>query len=263
MRKSLKSSPLLIGMMSLSLAIIPSACSSDDDNGTHDEATPAPLNPDGNITTALTGVQADIETVGMDIGFIVGVGGFLYSTTEPVLIFKDGSACRDMEFLVSNLSQDTHRSQNPEEWTSWRREAGRIQLLSSDGEWENLGFTTEFAPLAKDTKLDRSYSSLSGGGNVATGGSTVIAIESSYTFSNGGRFIKGRFVGSSSEFDGVSTSVSSIAPNLQGSYTIDGYLITFQFDDGTSEVRTFVMDLLDPEVFWLNDTAYSASEEND
>jgi hypothetical protein len=205
-------------------------------------------------TTVRSSVRvSEIDSFGFDTRVSVGVGGFIGQDIYPVVLFRNGDALKEVEALAAANGLAEHRSSNPKAWTKWQRKNGKIELLTGKG-WEALPFNVTYKTLPAQFRLDGTYRSLSGSGNVAIGGSASVAVWSTYTFSSEGRVIRGRGAGSSNA--GVVTS--SVAPSQRGRYQIDGLTLRMTYDDGSTEERLIIADPKDPKTaIWLDGSGYS------
>jgi hypothetical protein len=150
---------------------------------------------------------------------------------------------------------------NPEDWTRWRRSGGKLQLESKDG-WKALAFQTTYSQLPNNFKLQGLFRSLSGTGNIAMGGTQMVAAWSEYRFTAGGQVVRGNGAGGSGEDFDVSVSANSIAPNRRGHYRIDGLMLRITYDDGSSENRILITDPKDPKsAIWLDGVGYAHRNE--
>jgi hypothetical protein len=52
----------------------------------------------------------------MDLVTTVGIGGTILQDPRPMILFKDGWACREMNFVVRGLDEATHRAMFPKAW---------------------------------------------------------------------------------------------------------------------------------------------------
>jgi hypothetical protein len=196
---------------------------------------------------------SEIDSFGFDTRVSVGVGGFIGQDIYPVVLFRNGDALKEVKALAAGNGLSEHRSSNPKAWTKWQRKSGKIELLTAKG-WKALPFSATYQALPAQFRLDGTYRSLSGTGNVAIGGSASVAVWSTYTFSSDGRVIRGRGAGSSNA--GVVTS--SVAPSQRGRYQIDGLTLRMTYDDGSSEERLIIANPKDPKTaIWLDGSGYS------
>jgi hypothetical protein len=215
-------------------------------------------NQTGTTSSPSTTVRAsvrvsEIDSFGFDTRVSVGVGGFIGQDVYPVVLFRNGDALKEVKALAAANGLAEHRSSNPKAWTKWQRKNGKIELLTAKG-WKALPFNATYQALPAQFRLDGTYRSLSGAGNVAIGGSASVAAWSIYTFSSEGRVIRGRGAGSSNA--GVVTS--SVAPSQRGRYQIDGLTLRMTYDDGSTEERLIIANPKDPKTaIWLDGSGYS------
>lgn len=203
---------------------------------------------------------AEIETVGFYSKVRMGLGGIILPMPTPVVLFRNGDALKAISELNRAGGPAASKKAEPDEWTTWRRNGGTVEMLDAEG-WAELPFTNFMGPLPRGHRLAAKFRSLSGGGNVATGGNAMIAVWAEFTFDNAGRFTTGGGAGASVKVEGPSstteTTTTAKAAQTQGTYEIDGYTLTLHYDDGRTEARMIVMDLSDPKsVLWLDGDGY-------
>lgn len=200
---------------------------------------------------------ATIDSFGFNMRTTMGIGGFLKQDIYPVVLFRNGEALTDVKGLMYSGGLDAYRRAHPEDWTQWQRSGGRVQLKTAKG-WKALPFPTTYQSLPSQFRLNGTYRSLSGTGNVAFGGSASVAAWRSYTFFADGRMMRGNGAGSSASAGGSSVATSSVAPNQRGRYQIDGLVLRINYDDGTTENRIIMTDPKDPKsAVWLDGTGYT------
>jgi hypothetical protein len=216
-------------------------------------------------TTALATSDAQkligqISTVGFYTKTGMGYGGMLTFNPTPVVLFKNGEAVKDMDALGAPEGIARHRQQNPEDWTKWRRSGQTIELMEKDG-WKKLYYTKTMDRLPAGFTLQGKYRSTSGGGNLAMGGTSAVAVWSDLAFDRDGNFASGGGAGSSSSTPGVGSVVTSgKAANQSGRYAIDGYTLTLRYGSGKIERRMIVTDTKDTGVIWLDGDGYSRAK---
>ncbi len=194
-----------------------------------------------------------IDSFGFTTRMTMGVGGFLTQDIYPVVLFRNGEALKDVKGLTYSGGLSAHRSSNPDDWTRWRRSGGRVELQTSEG-WKPLPFSQTYQSLPNQFRLEGTYRSLSGTGNVAISGSSSVAAWRTYTFSSDGRVVRDGGAGASSG----GTVTSSTAPNQRGRYQIDGLILRIRYDDGTTEERMLITNPKDPKsAIWLDGYGYS------
>lgn len=215
-------------------------------------APPTPTHVD------MSAIAEQIDSFGFDYTTGFGVGGFMTIEVYPVVLFRSGDALRDIGQLGAMTSIEAARQASPGDWTQWRRSGGEVELQTSNGGWQALPFTATYGTLPPGFVLDGLYRSLSGGGNVAMGGASVVAAWSDYRFFPDGVVIRDQGAGGFGEFMDVSVAVSSLPPSQRGRYAVDGLVIHLRYDDGSEERRILVTDPDDDEgVIWLDGVAYS------
>jgi hypothetical protein len=198
-------------------------------------------------------VIAQIESFGFDTRATMGVGGFVGLAVYPVVLFKNGEALTDVEGLSFRGGIAAHKQANPDDWTRWRRAAGKLQTMGSRG-WSNLGYQVTYGRLPDGFRLNGTYRAMSGTGNVAVGGSASVVAWNQYTFTPDGRVLRGGGAGASN----ATVATSSTAPNQRGQYRVEGLMLNITYDDGSRESRMLITDPADAKgAIWLDGTGYA------
>ena len=181
----------------------------------------------------------DIETV-----VFIHDGG-----TRPVVLFENGEACTDMKALVFPEGLGGHKRQYPGTWAAWRGSDGDYELRSN-GRWSKVQYPDDTPPVESGHRLNGSYRHL--GGKYSAGWTGA------YNFSPDGRFSLDAMAFANVE--GASSSSASLSVyssgSSQGSYEVDGYLLTLLFDDGTLLYKSIVVDPGDEDVVWIDGPGY-------
>ena len=200
--------------------------------------------PDAKVTVA-----GDIETVAMDVDYTTdGVG--VYPIPRPTILFKDGSACRDMNFVVRGLSVADHKKMYPNTWLQWREVDSKIQV-GNGMKWRVLDFQQRYAPNPSSFTLDQTYTHLT----------SVSTVDSSAFAQQSVRFTKDHKMlwGSVASVSTPNGSTSAIPPDRRGSYHIDGYVMEISWDDGKSTKTSLVWSAEDPKAVYIGGAGYVAT----
>lgn len=195
---------------------------------------------------------ATIDAFAFDLVTTLGVGGFLIQDVRPVVLFRNGQALRNVRGLSHPRGLEAHRQEKPNDWTRWRRNGNRIELQTSSG-WRALPFNTTYQTLPNQFRLNGTYRAISGGGDVAMGGGTTVAIWGEYSFFLDGRVTRNGGAGMISP----ESAVSSTAATQNGQYQIDGLLLRMRYSDGSTENRVIITHPADPSAIWLDGIGYS------
>lgn len=224
---------------------------------------PAPGRAVGTGTQAameqLSRLAAEIETVGFVTHGQMGVGGMWIFIPKPVVLFRGGDALLDMGNLRRVTSVDADRAAHSKDWGRWRRTAGGIELLQGD-KWKKLDSTKTMERLPAGFLLSGKYEYLSGGGDTAIGGGTMIVSNRSYTFRPDGMYSSNRLGFISSDDELGSVVARSQSPDLVGRYSVDGYLLRLEPPAGPPETHVFVFDPKDPNTVWIDGHGYTRAK---
>jgi hypothetical protein len=209
------------------------------------------------------GIKASqIDGVYLEQGYEMGAGGYMYVNYNPVLMLKDGWAYDGWLGTPSDLSIVLSRKLEPDGWRRYERNGNQIRIQSKDGKWSKLAKWNKVEPAKAGDKLLGTFTRLSGGGNTAFGGDTMITTFSSYTFKKDGTFTTDQ---GSSASGGQETTNPNGAPavvttsnsNSSGTYKLDGYTLELKFGNGKVDRKGFVwFDGRDKDSIFLNGTAF-------
>ncbi|BAY66173.1 hypothetical protein NIES22_62860 [Calothrix brevissima NIES-22] len=213
---------------------------------------PAAKKPEAATSPGDNEIAKQIDSFGFNSRTKMGIGGFLTTDIYPVVLFRNGEALTNVEGLSFKGGIAAHKRANPDEWTRWRRQGGKLELAEK-GEWKALPFSKTYPKLPDNFKLNGLFRSLSGTGNVAIGGSDSVVAWQQYRFFPDGRVLRGQGAGASNE----SVATNSVAPNQRGTYRVQGLTLYITYDDKSSERRILITDPQDPKsVIWLDGVSY-------
>ena len=182
---------------------------------------------------------AQIEGVYLKADSGIGVGGYATVEYNPYLFLKDGWVYDDPNEAPSTFNAPISKRLESKSWGQWKRANGKVTIR-----WQNSNGLTVYessdfqrvAPAKLGTKLVGHYQSLSGGGNTAFGGSTVIAAWKDFYFNSGGKFSRESGAGGSGggdySGDGPNMAFHSNSGASGGTYSIQGFNIEFRYANG-------------------------------
>jgi hypothetical protein len=205
---------------------------------------------------------SQIDGVYLEQGYQMGVGGYMYLNYSPVLLLKDGWAYDGWLGTPADLSISLSRKLEPNGWRRFERKGNQIRIQTKDGKWSKFAKWNKVEPAKAGDKLVGTFTRLSGGGNTAFGGDTMIAVFSSYTFKKDGTFITDR---GSSASGGQETTNPNGAPavvttsnsSASGTYKLDGYTLELKYGNGKVDRKGFVwFDEDKKDSIFINGTAF-------
>lgn len=151
----------------------------------------------------------------------MGYGGYYYDVFKPWALFKDGSFIKEPripldEIVFENLTSDLASS-----WGKYTYKSDReLSLVYPDGYTNTKRIGSTAAPTDGEM-LDGHFSSISGGGSLAWGGSVGILSYARMSFTNNGHYTTERISGSnSSSHAAYQTNTTSGKYEFDGSYSI-------------------------------------------
>jgi hypothetical protein len=198
--------------------------------------TPKPETP---LTAPGKGLtNAQILGVYMRMETRVGVGGFMYQEYEPYVLLKDGTLYNNISVSPYDLDVAASRKVEAKKWGTWQKSGSKINVRWSDGKTSSWDKWHLGEPARRNENITGSFKTISGGGDVAMGGSTMVFSSKNMTFSPDGKFTYEATGGGSSSSSGVGVSAYS-NQDKAGRYQLDGYTLTLKFNNGQEERRFF------------------------
>ena len=212
--------------------------------------------PSGPIKTFNRGTLKSTQIVGLFLNesYGVGVGGSMTIEYEPVLLLRDGSARRNLAIPPLDIVLAKDKVTYKKDWGRWARSAGKFVVHWGSGSKDELKPNFKVLAGRSGETLQGRYSTIGGGGNTALGGDVMVYYSKAYNFGRDSRFL------SDSSGGGGTSSVTSLSTSKNaGRYRIDGYTLTFQFNDGRQVRRLFYFypDGKRGDVIGIGDSAYT------
>lgn len=175
---------------------------------------------------------AGLEGIVIHEEYTYGVGGILILEYRPYLLLKDGSIFKHPKTSPYDVNAKTSKQNEPDKWGTWKL-LGKtlvVQLPERGGlktyEWkEKQWYWTK--PAVKGEVINGSFLTMSGGGNTASGGSTMIAVSSNIRFNNKGQFTHATSAGATSGGGGAYSETDKA-----GTYKLNGYSIELHYNNG-------------------------------
>jgi len=209
--------------------------------------------------------SADIRGIVLHSESSYGVGGMLIFIYKPYILLNNGSLYEHPEISPNDLNVTQSRQSEPEKWGTWKLNGKTLTIVhgSKSGatgkpnEW--TGGWTWATPAKKNEKLTSTYGSISGGGNTAIGGGSIVVSSKYITFNNKGQFTY-ESVGGGSYNDANGGVSAYSSKNTAGTYLLDGYSIELRFNNGKITRQCFYFYSDDHEVFGIGNRPYTISK---
>lgn len=196
-----------------------------------------------------------VEAVVLDLYYTYGVGGMILPDYRPIVLFKDGIACKCLDEPVADADPSAKMKTDPDAVTRWTRN-GKNYVMSWPGDKEPKEVAADFErPLVygKDARLEGYWTRISGGGNTALGGDTMVSATNSFQFYKDGTFENSATA--SASVPGVFTGSSR---GKSGKYRIDGDALTLSFANGdVRRTSLYHSDGTDP-VLWIGGNSFAS-----
>jgi hypothetical protein len=222
-------------------------------------ASSNPLPRVGNTRSMAAQNVSAIDSIGFDNVTHLGYGGYLTFDPTPLVLFKSGEAVDDMTALNAPEGLAAHQAAHPRAWLHWRRSGNSIEV-DRGGTWKKLYYTKTLGPAPAAYRLNGDFQRLSGGGNLAVGGTASVLLWNNLSFDSNGTFASGGGSGSATETSGaggVRVATSGRRPDAQGTYHVSGYLLTLHYASGRVEQRAILVDPKEPDTIWLDGEGWS------
>lgn len=206
---------------------------------------------------------ADIKGVAIHLEYGTGVGGMMITEYRPYLMLKDGSVFKYPDCSPYDLDVATSRQTQPTRWGTWKLEGKTlvVTLPEKNGmetdRWEQHWFWT--IPAKPGEKITGSFTTISGGGNTALGGSAMTFSSANLSFNQQGQFTYERTGGGSNSAAGTSVSAYS-SQNKAGTYTLNEFGLELKFNNGQVKRSMFYFYPDSHTTFGVNDDAYVAAK---
>jgi hypothetical protein len=177
-----------------------------------------------------------IDGIYIHLSYTLGYGGGVVMKYDPYLLLKDGTIYRNLLKPPKELDIEKSRQAEPKMWGRWQKSGNSIIVEWHDGKRETWDKHWHIArPARKAERLKGRFSSMTGGGNTAMGGTFSIAVFNDYAFSDDGRFTRGGAVGATD----TSLAAGGKTGESRGTYVIDDYTIELRLDNGKVERLVF------------------------
>ncbi len=139
---------------------------------------------------------------------------------------------------------------------TWDERNRRGEVQTSEKAWPGH----DAVPAGRNDRLDGSWSTIGGGGNLAMGGTVGVISTARFTFTPDGRFTTERMSGGSSsiDFGGATAGNSAFARrDSAGTYQLDGYTLSLRFNNGEARRLFFCFLGKDRETLRIGGSNYT------
>ena len=208
---------------------------------------------------------SEIKGIVLHSEYTMGVGGMMIIVYRPYLLLTDGRLYAHPDVPPYDL--DVARSLQVErsKWGTWKLEGKTMTVqygYDRNGNPDKASTWTSFtwARGAKPgEKMVGSWGTISGGGNTAFGGGSIVVSTNNFTFNNQGQFTTLSAGGGS--YSGPTGRVSAYSNrDGAGTYTLDGFSVEFKYNNGKVVRRCLYFYSDDQEVFGIGTRAYTPAD---
>ncbi|MDN3548478.1 hypothetical protein [Mucilaginibacter aquaedulcis] len=208
---------------------------------------------------------AEIKGVLLHSETRLGVGGMLIFVYFPYLLLKNSSMYEHLGVSPADINEAESRQSEPTKWGTWQLDGKALIVThrNKDGSMTQPNRWTGWSwasPAKPNEKLTGTYGSISGGGNTAVGGGSMVVSSKYITFNNQGQFTYESIGGGS--YNGSTGSVTAYSSkDRAGTYTLDGYSIELRFNNGQVSRQSFYFyDDKDHAVIGIGNSPYTSSK---
>jgi hypothetical protein len=204
---------------------------------------------------------AEIRGIVLHTEYGIGVGGMSVVQYNPYLLLTDGTIYANPYVCAYDLDVVKSRGVEPKKWGTWKLVDATtlVVTMSSDNrpeKWEGKGIWFWASPAKKGERLDGTWSTISGGGNTAYGGGTIVVASNVLTFNNQGQFTTLSTGGGT--YSGATGAVTAYSNrDAAGTYVLDGYSLELKYKNGTVIRRNFCSYDDSREVWIFGTRAYT------
>ncbi len=206
-------------------------------------------------TPVASGKGRAVEAYLFAVHYIGGFGGYIYPDYRPIVLFKDGTACRCLDLPPAEIDPSVIMKSRPDDVTRWIRKDGQyVMTWPGETEPDKIDADQERPRVyKKGATLDGYWKRVGGGGNLAAGGSVSVAVSSAYRFYPDGTFSTETAVGSSAP--GVVTAGQRKAA---GRYAVgDNGLLELTWADGRTERTSLFHGEGAEPVLWIGGDSFT------
>jgi len=207
--------------------------------------------------------------------YTFGVGGMMIQDFQPVVLFRDGSYYRVEGPALEDIDLAAARASKPVRWGRWQKSGTGYVLIDEKGKaskpllLQDGQFFKAYGAEAGGGKLGAIYTRVSGGGNTALGGDTIIASQTDLSFAPDGSFSReaGGGGSNSGQWTGASVATSSRSASA-GRYQIRNHTITMTQPDGSTKREFFAFGSqktpprIDTEMMFIGDRVFTVMSRN-
>lgn len=197
----------------------------------------------------------NVERIALLLDYEAGYGGYIYPVYNPYVFFKNGTVVKSPYIPVDEINTGAVTKEVAANSGTWKQTGDKVNITwhngdSSEKEWPG----NNSIAAGKDEKLQGAFGSISGGGDLAVGGSVGILSYSKMSFTSDGWFTNEKVAG------GGNSSVTAYSKlTTAGKYNIDGYTLTLRFNNGDVKRLFFCFYGNDKKVFRIAGRSYTKS----
>ncbi len=164
----------------------------------------------------------NVESVVLIADTEMGYGGYYYDVYKPWVLFKNGKFVKEPRVPMDELDLNNLTKEMAASWGDYTYKSDKeLSLVYADGQTNTKRIGSKASPANANETLDGHFSSISGGGNLAWGGSVGILAYARMSFTEDGHYTTERITGgNSSSHAAYQTNTTSGTYNIDGDYSI-------------------------------------------
>lgn len=220
-------------LMTFGLLCVGTACKKDNNNNSQTE-------------------NEKVERISLLLDYEIGYGGYVYPVYNPYVFFKNGDVVKEPYIPIGEINTSTVTKDIASNWGKWTQNGNKVNITWHNGDDAEKDCGNNGISAGADEKLQGAFGSISGGGNLAVGGSVGVLAYSKMSFTSDGWFTNEKVAGG-----GNSSVTAYTKQTTAGKYKINGYTITLTFNSGDSKKFFFCFYGNDKKVFRIAGRTYT------
>ncbi len=186
--------------------------------------------------------QENDFSVIIHLEYTMGVGGAVYPTYRPYILFANGKIYSNPVVPVSDMDIAASQMKEPKKWGTWEKNNNNIHVhwpkakpKDQDKDWSPKSYFKVKGGI-KGEKIEGNFKTIDGIGNTFLGGEVTVVAAKTISFSKSGKFT---LISVGGETSSDIWEIHYGKANESGTYTIDGYSIELLFNTGKKERHLF------------------------
>lgn len=194
-----------------------------------------------------------VMRIALLLDYEMGYGGYIYPAYNPYIFFKNGVVVKEPYIPVDEINTGNVSKDVGGNWGTWKQNGDKMDIVWHDGKTSEKDWPgNDTITAGSNEKIQGSFISISGNGNLSIGGDVGVLSSGRMSFTSDGWFTNEKVNGG-----GTSEVTSYSKLTTAGKYKIDGYKITLTFNNGVVKNLFFCFYGKDKKVFSIAGDSYS------